>query len=359
MSKVDELPRFVPPAPTHEYTPAPIEPIPENDNQNRRLRRTKAKFEVPVGVTTFPLVNNNHKFILCNFTHLEHRPMSRFPGFRILGAFSNIEQLKSHQRLHYPTPECSMFALAAHELSAICSCTEKQNDPEFINQHVETIVKLYEDSIEKINEDFEENVQKSATGKVGKSTFAKTTKTKKSEKQKFVTQKYKQTVENMPKTNVLSASACVAKQSFAVIITIKDTRPHALTGECEKEPLLAVLDVFATEENAQVYAKYTASRHYGKCSIDVVDMYEWCFPEHIDIDKIKEVYAQEKLNHIMQGRKDQIETTKKFEEWCSANNVEPQYVDVDETQPQESIADQISKREQIINITELPEQPEI
>ena len=40
-------------------------------------------------------------FILLHLTHVEHRPSSPYPGFRILGAFPTEMALRNHIKTYY------------------------------------------------------------------------------------------------------------------------------------------------------------------------------------------------------------------------------------------------------------------
>lgn len=318
------IPRFVPPPPSKEYTPPPSEPLPEDPVTHRRLRETKTDFTVPPGVIPLPLKNDDHALTLLNIAHKNHRPRSRYPGFRILGAFPDTQTMQDHISKYYDNSECSLLAVPTHQLMPIFTSTEKQQDITHVQKHTELLVDLYSKHIAKTDSDFKENINASKGGKVGESLYGKG----KAKSAVAVDTKFEETVKELKKTGSLSGSACIAKQNFAVIIIIPDSRPEALSGLIDKEPLLSVLDVFATEDDATKYAKYTASKQYPKCTIDVVDMYAWGFPEHVDTDKIQEVYGSDQLNDIMSGRKDNASMTEAFQKWCAENNIKPQVTEL-------------------------------
>jgi hypothetical protein len=346
---IRELPRFVPPSPTNDYDSAPEKPpiLEEDPETHRRLLQTTTDFELPSGVTAPPLRNENHAFVLVNFTHRGHRPKSLYSGFRILGAFPDEDVLKRHIAQHYEGDDCSLFVLPVHQLTPICSSLENQQNVEYNKTQIETLVRLHSELVDASNKDFKKNVEDAKTGKTGKSLFAR--------KYRMLhdksTAEPKETFDNLKKTSTLSATCCIAKQNFAAIIILSDIRPDA--HKKDKEPVMAILDIFDTEEDCSNYAKYTASKQYPKCAIDVVDMYSWCFPENIDIEQIKEVYGNAQLNDIMQGRKDQQQTTSKFEEWCKENNIQPTVTEVeDEVSNPLSVDEQLKKKEAILTFNE-------
>lgn len=324
--------KFVPPDPSKDYESMPVQPplIEEDEETHRRLVKTKTTFSAPTDVTLLPLRNDNHALILVNITHRGHRPRSIYPGFRILGAFPDAQSVSEHVSKHFEGSECSMYVTPAHQLMAICHSTDRQTDLQYNREHIDSLVNLHNIAAETRDEDFKKNVEDRKTGDLGKSMFAKRYKnqTTQSARISLVKKTFDKTIQELKKTSTLSSSVCIAKQSFAAVIILSDIRSIALKGDTDKEPLLAVLDVFGTEEDATNYAKYTASKQYPKCAIDIVDLYGWCFPENIDTDKIKEVYGSEQLNDIMQGRKDNLNITNKFEEWCRENKIEPHVTEV-------------------------------
>jgi len=333
MEKKESAKPFQPPPTSQDYAPMPEQPILEVDEKtNRRLRQTKTEFNAPANITPLPLRNENHAYILVNVTHRDQRPKNMFPGFRILGAFPDPASVTQHVNQYFKGSDCSMFVTPAHQLMAICSSTDRQQNLDYNKKHIDTLVQLHNDAAEKRDTDFKDNVAQRKTGDLGKSMFAKQHTKKKhvSKRKEIMKEKFDTAIKDLKKTSVLSSSACIAKQNFAAVIILSDMRNVALTGEKDQEPLLAVLDVFGTEEEATNYAKYTASKQYPKCAIDIVDLYGWCFPENIDTDKIKEVYGSDQLNDIMQGRKDNMNMTDKFEAWCKENNVEPQITELGE-----------------------------
>jgi len=331
---IKQVPRFVPPEPTNQYNSAPTK-SPEKDQDletHRRLDQTKTGFETPAGITAPPLQNDNHALVLLNFTHQGHRPRSTYPGFRVLGAFPTEGAVKQHIHQHYEDSDCSLFVTPAHQLTVVCASTERQQDSQHNKMQIETLVELHNNSVEKRDADFQKNIEESKTGKTGQSLFAREyqTRQKKNSRVELMEKKFEETITKLKKTSTLPSTCCIAKQNFAAVIILTDIRPTAASGEKDKEPALAVLGVFATEEDATNYAKYTASKQYPKCAIDVVDMYGWCFPENIDTEKIKEVYGNDQLNDIMQGRKDQQKTTDQFQEWCKENKIEPEVTEIGE-----------------------------
>ena len=331
-----------------DFATMPDMPLMPEEKTGRRLVQTKSTFEAPPELSPPPLKDENQSCMLINITHKGQRPRSKFPGFRILGAFPNPETVTAHVQQHFSGSECSLFMTPAHQLMSICVSTERQQELDYNQHHIDELVKMHNDAADRRDAEFKKNVEERKTGSVGQSTYAQQ---KKSVISETTEKQFDDSVTGLRKTGTLSATACIAKQNFAAIIALPDIRPSALSAEIEKEPLVAVLAVFATEEEASTYAKYTASKHYPKCMIDVVDMYAWCFPENVDNDKLKEVYASDQLNDIMRGRKEHNNVTERFTNWCAENKVEPDVTELGaELENPPSVSDQIASKSLGVNV---------
>lgn len=325
-----------------EYIMEPAAP------QERRLVDSKTEFIPPPGFTPLPLRDDNQQFILLNIAHQSHRPRSKFPGFRILGAFPDMESISAHVAQNFQNSDCSLFATPAHQLMSICSSTERQQDLEFNRRHIDELVQLHKEVADQRDLDFKRNVEEKKTGSVGQSLFAKQSQAPRISE--AAEKKFEDAMIGLKKTSTLTAASCLPKQNFAAVIFLSDIRQSE--EEILKEPLIAVLAVFSTEEDTINYAKYTASRNYPKCDINVIDLYAWCFPENIDVNQIKEVYGNEQLNSIMQGRKENMEQSKRFATWCTENKVEPNIIEIgEELVNPPSVTEQLMAR-QTISVTE-------
>ena len=298
-----------------------------SDNTTRRLTIEKTSWDSkPTDGTS---INPDHSIILLNLCHNNHRPMHKYPGFRILGAFPNMNSLQLHVKKNYEHSEASLWATPVHQLMTICKSTEDQTNVSYNKKQIERLVEIYEDAADKRNREFKETVDKGKTGTVGQSIYkSKIICTETIEKNgKLFDEEHKNDeINRIP--HDLSFSGKIINQSYAVIITLSDIRKVVKTGKSVPEPCIAILDVFESEESAIKYSKTVASKSYPKCDIDVVDMYSWHFPENINPDKIKELYGHKRLDEVMNTRKQNNEMSQDFQEWCTSNNVEQSTVEI-------------------------------
>ena len=297
------------------------------DNTTRRLTIDKTSWDSKPSDGTS--MNQDHSIILLNLCHNNHRPMHKYPGFRILGAFPNMNSLQLHVKKNYEHSEASLWATPVHQLMTICKSTEDQTSVSYNKKQIERLVEIYEDAADTRDREFKETVENCKSGTVGQSVYkSKTICSAIIEKNgKLFDEEHKNDqLDRIP--HDLSFSGKIINQSFAVIITLSDIRKVVKAGKAVPEPCIAILDVFESEESAIKYSKSTASKSYPKCDIDIVDMYSWHFPENINPDKIKELYAHKRLDEVMNTRKQNNEIAQDFEQWCISNNIEQPTVEI-------------------------------
>jgi hypothetical protein len=90
-------------------------------------------------------------------------------------------------------------------------------------------------------------------------------------------------------------------QTFAVISILEDITPEAIQGKDDSEPAVCVWTAADTADECTAFCK-----GIGKTipfNLDVVHMYEFLFPQEVDMDNVQEVYRDEELNNIMSARK--------------------------------------------------------
>jgi hypothetical protein len=95
-------------------------------------------------------------------------------------------------------------------------------------------------------------------------------------------------------------------QTFAVISILEDITHEAIHGADDAEPAVCVWTAAATPEECTAFCKGV-----GKTipfNLDVVHMYEFLFPQEVDMDNVQEVYRDEELNNIMAARKSEAKT---------------------------------------------------
>ena len=120
-----------------------------------------------------------------------------------------------------------------------------------------------------------------------------------------------------------SAKYMRINQRFAVISMLADTEQAVRLKRRPAEPLFRIYATFPSKKTATAYIKEELSVHVGNYDLDVVDMYEWLYPQAIDPDEIVEEYRNPEINSIMQHAKEEKKTTKQFRQRCSQLGKEP------------------------------------
>jgi len=302
----------------------------DDNKTNRRIQQFSSDFEVPDDVNPLPLKTVSQQTFLFNLCHKRQRPRSLYPGFRLLGAFPSVQAAADFCNQHYPDTANTgdtVFAGNLHQLIPICNSDASQSDPVQSQTLVNDLIALHTEDLKLRNEDFKTNLADQKTGPTGQSVDAKRRRFAKDRKDngrlKLTEKKFREATQELRAVNhAITADKTLVNQTCAVVVTLLDIRKKALRGDVDLQPLFAVLYV-GSEEDCQVYGKYTASKAYKDCTIDVVSMYQWCFPENVDLNQLnKEVYGNDKLDTIMSTRKKNNIKIKEYQEWYEKSQVD-------------------------------------
>jgi len=264
------------------------------DMKTRNVRVSREQYKVPDGVTPHPFRSESQSFALVNLCHVRQKPQSKYPGYRILGAFRTAEEAKRHQETAYPDKSMeSFFVVPMCQVFPICTSAEKQIDPGYINSLKDELVNLHNKNAATTKEEHAKNIAEQKTGVGGRSVMAQKMKKRPAEGSVTATTQI---------DAVIRGSQTIHGQEFAVVTTLLDIRESTI--DCNlPEPLVAILFV-SSEAECINYAKFTANRHVEDAVFDIVQMYSWLFPEHIDMSKIGKIsYADEHLQNIVDARK--------------------------------------------------------
>ena len=255
--------------------------------EGREVTRQSSVFTPPDGLVPPPL-HNNQNFFLYNLAHEKQTPTCPKPGIRLLGVF----ETEAEAREMVPeNPTASYFISPTHKFVPLVSSPESP-----VGTAIATISELHAKLIDDNNKDFEDMVEKQRTGVCGKSVLAIRKQSERTRIPRTVQ------TENMRTCPQITGDQCLAGQNLAVITVLQDIRPASLSGEQPLEPLVAVLYVTTTLEDASNYSKYTAAKHYPNNNMYVVDMYKWLFPEDVNFEEIANVeFGNETLNDIAKG----------------------------------------------------------
>lgn len=276
-----------------------------------------------------------YKWVLINKAHRFLNIRRDRPAFRILGFFRDDESIMEYvhnlKRMKYLEMMGDIHKLPMMKYTVIAKNKERERDAEYIMRKVEIVKNHHFEHDRKADAEFQENLCKGKTGEMGKSLHKqkqaaqnatqnatqKTTKKKTSSRTKALEYADKKDLTMMEKMERSVASvprlAELRNQRYAVVVTLQDFSKEVLKGHDDPEPLVMFVDAFENEDEARKYMDEVLQDYIVNVHMDVVDMYEWLFPEDINPDQITEHYRHEELNRIMQERKNQKRELTKFE----------------------------------------------
>ena len=267
-----------------------------------------------------PFQNPSQQTILINVTHRNQRPHSKMAGFRICGAFPNVDELTAHVSFVGGVDafgRASLFAVNSHKKFVLCASERDQQDSTYTNAKLEAVSSQYMSTLNFHTDEFNANKQSRQQGKTGLSKNEKvykfTTRSKALD-EKFETDAKQASQRVAP----LHKLAEVRRQSVAVISIINDTTSEAVKGLRDPEPVVIVWGCFEAVEDAKHYIKHTATKYVRDVCLYIVDMYEWVYPAILEkrIDEIEEEYRNPTLSKVMNARKAQKQKVMSYEEFC-------------------------------------------
>lgn len=264
------------------------------------------------------MYDENQKFVLFNIAHIEQRPINSRPSFRVIGFFPS--EAKAIAKASSMPGDCSIFMAPVGAHNLLCSSLTNQNDPNYVSSKISTILKMNEDIAASHTGDF-----KKRTSEPNVAGGSSTTSQPSSHSYKSV-----DPPSGCKEVSDFMQSNAVRNQTFSVCSSQRD-----LTVQLNDppEPIVIFWRSFQTEADATDYVTNTLSKDVTNLNIDVVDMYEWIFPEDVDRDKLNEGYRNKELNTIMAKRKTAKDDIKDYERQCEVAGVAPRQtiVQVDTT----------------------------
>lgn len=135
----------------------------------------------------------------------------------------------------------------------------------------------------------------------------------------------------------LAAKFVRLNQRFCVISVLPDTGSAVRIKQRIPEPLVRVYGAFPSKKEATVHIKEVLAQHIGDYDLDVVDMYEWLFPQSVDAESLVEEFRDPEINNIMQHAKEEKKTTRAFRERCALTGQEPDMAYITGNEPIQSV----------------------
>ena len=106
-------------------------------------------------------------------------------------------------------------------------------------------------------------------------------------------------------------------QRYAVISVLRDTEQAVRLGRKFPEPLVRVYATYSSKKQAMDFIRETLSPHVGEYDLDVVDTYQWLYPQSVESEDLAEEFRDPEINNIMQHAKLEKKTTRDFRKRCA------------------------------------------
>ncbi len=282
------------------------------------------------------------KVVVVNIAHRNQRPKKDRPALRLLGVFDSDRDADEYIREAAPLlVGCNMWKLPMMRWMILCKNTDRQQDGLYTMSKIETLKVLYQEDKAKREADFAHNRAARKQGDVNQSLEKqkaaqrekhnkKSSSRLKALRQKARTAQQKQGIHadaelnevTTSGTNNVPASLIRRKQDYVVVSWMRDVSKSAVLGSDDPEPCCIVWRFFATYELACEWVKDVGSQYVRDFDLEVVDNYEWLFPEDVERDKITEMYRHAEQNAVMLQRKAEATKVLNFEQWCQEKKVE-------------------------------------
>ena len=370
---------------------APLDFVLEQSNDPNIDLRSKAAGSAPVSVSK-PSADSRYKFgpfqdetqttLVVNIAHRGHRPQKDRPAIRFLGIFEEQKEARSFAMDAGPKLKCTTWMSAMQKWILITKTTERQKNSVYTDKKINVLKKLHQAEKQRRNEEFQKNKDTHATGETDTSVYkqkkkleqqqhkARRTKSsrlqalknlakqkKQIEEEEKVNSQYallnnnsEQMLNKSLKETPLAEESEVAephhllnptktakevpndlmqrKQDFLVVSWMPDISKPTMKGADDPEPAVIVWRAFPSYDMAHAWVEDIASKHVFDFDLEIVDNYEWLFPEDVDREKIQESFRNPQQNRIMLQYKAEADRVSDFTTWCKQTGQEVPTIDV-------------------------------
>jgi len=309
-----------------------------------RLIRDKEADPGPLGIAGGSFADPQQHIVVFNIAGRGQRPIKDRPAVRILGVFeTDPEALRYISKAGPLMKGCTLWKTALREWILISKTTARQQDGLYTSSKIEALKKLYFEDKKKRDAEFQKNRETKKQGTLNQSLekqkeLAKENRDKRRKKRSTRLQALKEKGNANPKnlhvapqedgTNNVPHELLQRKQDFFVASWLRDISKGAILQMDDPEPALIVWRFFADEDSARRWIKDTASHYVRDFDLEVLDTYEWLFPEDIDRSLMQESYRNPEQEKVLLASRQERQKVLDFEHWCKDKGVETPVVEV-------------------------------
>lgn len=298
-----------------------------NQNQSsssaKPIRHPYTQFEDP-----------NQQVYLINVAHTNQRPKKDKPAFRFLGFKQSLDDLRWHANniVAPKMTDCNIFVGEAAKWMLLCRSKERQLDTQYCHDKIAALKEIWLADEKSRNEDFSQNKKKQTKGAQGLSLYKKRQNRRLSKKNKrnarlvLKKRKHRQDLKELEENRLQPVRDCdpsipLRKQEYVVASILPDFSTPVMNNKEDPEPAVCFWRAFPDYESAHDWIVSIGSAKVRKFHLDIYDMYEWIFPEDMDMEHVNEVYRHEEQNILMSQKKKQKQDLVDFESWCEEKDM--------------------------------------
>lgn len=332
--------------------PANLKPVDANARMEELERRVGLAETIketkgdPFGDDRQPILSqfgtfedSSQRFLVVNFAHRDQRPKKDRPALRILGAFESEAEADDYIRTAAPLlVGCNMWKLETMRWFMVCKNMMRQQDSSYTLSKIDVLKSLFLADKARRDKEFADMRAAKQQGKTDQS-LEKQKQKGKEQRQKKLSSRLKALQAKARETkgmrsdptinetttagtNGVPPSLIQRKQDYCVVSWMRDVTKPAIQCSDDPEPACIVWRLFPTYELAKEWMQGMGSQRIRDFDMEVVDTYEWLFPEDVDREKMQEMYRHSEQNKVMLQRKAEADKVVNFEHWCKEKGVE-------------------------------------
>lgn len=296
------------------------------------------------------------------------QPRSDKAGVQLLAAFRTSDQATEYgSKLYAGMPECHVWRVEMCRWFLLCKTTERQSNSAYVLQKIEQLRQLHDKHKQFRQKDFQQNRQQKQKGPLAQSLdqqrMLKRNRRKQREtrassrlaalremKQAAASGTPSRTPSGAPSGTPAAASSAgvtsggeytgqiptafmVRKQNYAVVSWMKDITPEVMRGSDDMEPACIVWRCFDDYPGAKKWLEEVMCKLVRDYDLEIVDLYEWLYPEHVDREKMQEGFRNKQQEQFMLRRKTDKAEVQDFKHWCEEKKVDTPVLDLDAETP--------------------------
>jgi len=303
--------------------------------------------------------------LVVHITGRQQKPRADKAGVQLLASFRTPEQAAKYgQDLYATMPECHVWQVQVGQWFLLCKSIDRQRNNAYVMRKIDQLKQLHNKHKQFRQQDFQQNRDQKQKGPLAQS-LDQQKMLKRNQRKRRVTRassrlaalKLKtsggisaipETPEVVtpavpPKTGYVGqvpTSFMVRKQNYAVVSWMKDITPEVMRGSDDMEPACIVWRSFDDYPTAKKWLEEVMCKLVRDFDLEIVDLYEWLYPEHVDREKMQEGFRNKQQEQFMLRRKTDKAEVKDFQHWCEEKKVDTPVIDLDATTP-EPVAGQV------------------